>query len=733
MLARMQPSLRPTGWSAPMLLPLLVGLTACGANESLQAHTSSNQSVQVGTAEPLAEDVSQPWESWLDLASVAALDFRSRVELRSSFCNGGCRYDRHSQGDDRYLSVDGDEGVIFDETGPGAITRIWMTSGHGTSAPLSETVRIRFYLDDSPTPAIDLPLRALFDGTVEPFTSPLAEDRDAASGGNFTVVPIPYQHRCRVTVSDADDETLWFQFHFHRGRNDLNVSSFSFAGAEQRLTKLRDRLEQPGTDPWSVRPGKWSEQTAVLVPGDSAALSEVGPGMLTGVELTAPRSHWDDLEIALTFDTLTFDTISSNVAVRDLFATPEQASSVPGSLFLSPRVGDTATLYLPMPFRRNAQITVRSTASTGSIPITIRVRNRAGQVDPNAGLLAVTTVTDQTEPGRDLEMLRTRSATKWVGTFAHLSASKVNRHPYLEGDERIYLDGSKHPAHYGTGTEDYYAGGFYFDQGPYAHALSGMITQSEWSRRPGQRTNRGSAQQPPAHTTMYRWTPADAPIARSSIDARLEAGATGTDAMTARHTNFFYAAPSSGVEWRQADRFNTGSEENRAEHQYQHSGTWSERTLTAKYEGNPGHEATWSGIERSTGTSSFILNADGCGPEIRLRRLYDATMPGQSATIGFQPLGESDQLLGPPITIGLPFSAGNQQRRWAEIDLDISSDVFNAERAPHDRPLAIRVSVNATPDNPTSTFTEYQWELWCAMDSGLFRSGFETGDTSQWN
>ena len=42
---------------------------------------------------------------------------------------------------------------------------------------------------------------------------------------------------------------------------------------------------------------------------------------------------------------------------------------------------------------------------------------------------------------------------------------------FLEGDEMIYVDGEKEAAIKGTGTEDYFNSGWYFNQGEYCRTL----------------------------------------------------------------------------------------------------------------------------------------------------------------------------------------------------------------------------------------------------------------------
>src|SRR5262245_23605378 len=176
---------------------------------------------------PVALFAAPPWEAWLDPRELPRLPPGDQVLLRSSHCPDGCRFDRTSDGDTRFLRVEGDEAVIFEEPGAGAIVRIWMTQGPGVSAPLDPAIRIRVRIDGESAPRLDLPLPALFDGSTPPFTAPLAFDREASSGGNVSYVPIPYRRGCKVSLVGAERERLWFQFTFHRLAQAGSFASFT--------------------------------------------------------------------------------------------------------------------------------------------------------------------------------------------------------------------------------------------------------------------------------------------------------------------------------------------------------------------------------------------------------------------------------------------------------------------------------------------------------------------------
>jgi len=68
---------------------------------------------------------------------------------------------------------------------------------------------------------------------------------------------------------------------------------------------------------------------------------------------------------------------------------------------------------------------------------------------------------------------------KFVGTFMFMQGEKIEEglvpmwYEFLEGDEEIVIDGST--AVLGTGTEDYFNGGWYFMDGLYNHPFGALI------------------------------------------------------------------------------------------------------------------------------------------------------------------------------------------------------------------------------------------------------------------
>lgn len=634
----------------------------------------------------------------MDLHGLAELHDGHQTLLRGSRCPDGCRYDRHSDGDWRYLWVDGDEGVIFEETGAGAITRIWMTMGEGVSVPLDADIRLRIYLDGAATPVVDTALPALFDGSTPPFAPPLVGHRLTSSGGNFSYVPIPYRDGCRVTLVGAHEKRIWYQINFHRLADDDGVETFT--GGED-LSALADLLAIQGQDPWPPASGATTTGTASLAPNEEhGLLAHDGQGSVTALKLRLDPALWPDVELRLTFD----GEPAVRMALSDFFALGRVGSLPTRSLLVGLDEEGFLYSYFPMPFFDAAELAL---FHNGTSATTVDYEFRLDSAAPSAqsGVFGAVLSNDTATPtGVDFPLLSLIGRGKIVGSFFELGATSGTLRNYLEGDERLFIDGSAHPAVYGTGVEDYFNGGFYFDQGPFSLALHGApYTDLE-----------DGAGLP--LTAAYRLMLTDGITFENHLWAGLEGGPTGNVSMQARAVTYFYRRKPARLFL--SDRLDLGNAADRDDHFYQVAGSHTFQELTALFEGEPPASATGTGVYRPPGAATFELRAAPTSTRYRLRRRLDAGLGGQRATILISgvPVGSF-----PPVDV-------NQARRWREIDIDLSARVESAEE------LAITVVAEPGPGGGTeNTFSAFRYELWTDLPLRLFADGFESGDLSEWS
>jgi Fe-S-cluster containining protein len=477
--------------------------------------------------------VSPPWEVWHDLALLAVIPAGDRVVMRSSFCEDGCAFDRHSSGDSRFLSFEEGEGVLFEGRGPGAVTRIWMTQGDdGVSRPLDPEIWIRIVVDGEVV--VQLPLPEFFDGQAPPFAPPLVSHRLLASGGNVSYVPIPYRDSCVVSLLGAEHAKIWFQITAH----ELDGGETEpFTGGED-LRGWRELLAtEPGGDPWRGGPFPTTSGSVELRRNARVVIAALaGADVVNGVLLRLPRRHWDDVELRLIVD----GELRVAMPLSDFFGAGEDGADSVRSLLVGVTADEDLYAYFPMPYFEGVMVELARGRSRGrpkKMHVEYAVRRLGRHPDPDSGLFgAERHAVERTTPGSDHEVLSARGRGKWVGLVAWLGPVSGSSRDYLEGDERVVLDGAAAPQLHGTGVEDFFGGGFYFQVDhpgplPFAHPLHGMA--DDRAEPDGTVT-----------TQMYRLMLTDAPVWRQSVQVGLECGPTNQTPLRARTVAYYYSSPS---------------------------------------------------------------------------------------------------------------------------------------------------------------------------------------------
>jgi hypothetical protein len=105
--------------------------------------------------------------------------------------------------------------------------------------------------------------------------------------------------------------------------------------------------------------------------------------------------------------------------------------------------------YLPMPFRRRAEIAIRS-GSAGAKQVKAQVEYRQETVTQADGALLARRY-DYAPPamGKRYEVLNVKGKGHFVGLV-------MDRPGHMEGDDFFFVDGGEQPSIHGTGTEDFF-------------------------------------------------------------------------------------------------------------------------------------------------------------------------------------------------------------------------------------------------------------------------------------
>ncbi|GAA0718718.1 DUF2961 domain-containing protein [Dokdonella soli] len=659
-----------------------------------------------------------PWAIWESPARLAELDATDLVLERSSHCLDGCRYDRSNPGPEgalanaypeRWLYRDGAEVVVFDERGPGALTRIWLTTGFGHATCIDPATRVRFYVDGTLVPTLDVPLAALFDGSTPPFTAPLVADRLSSSGGYVSYVPIAYAQSLRIALVNAEnggtnpcqpqganprERLLWFQVQHHRIAPGTPITSF-VAGHDEPA--WRAFLAHAGGDPWN---GLLAPQSGVwtLTPGATLAIaSHAGPSWLRGIRLQLPPAAYADVSLRLTFDAIT----TVDVPLADFFATAATAS-VPARGVLVGEDAGWLYAWFPMPFAQAADVELVASSNL-STPVQIHtVLSFDGSAVPATAGRFTATLADSCVVSGDPPLYAARGAGKLVGIAARYRANGTTTRGYLEGDERAYLDDAVAPSWYGTGVEDLYNGGFYFDCGqracPYAHALSGATEVDP--------DGNGT-------TAVYRLLLTDPIAYTSGLKLTQQAGfsAAMPIPMCVRDVAFAYHnAQPTMVGYA---GFEIGDVQVAAAHAYQAASGAVCTALNSVFEDAAETPRTATACRYTGGSSHFRFRQNSIALPLRLRRTFDAGSGAPGATAGSAP---AEVRVNGVVAGWFPPVIANPAQRWQQQEI-----VLDPAAAANVMDIEIVPAFSAA----TPVFSESSWELRGGWKDAIFADGFD--------
>lgn len=359
------------------------------------------------------------------------------------------------------------EKVMCDLKGPGAVTRIWMTTKekYGT---------IRIYLDGASKPQIVIPA---YDMRRFPMEVPeglslththYVEAMDGV-GGNSFFLPIPYQKGCKITFEEPEI-TVKIPRYYHIGYREYpectSVETFSLKAAEKLLGKMSavsaELLNPDGNTP----SGEKRSESGSLAPGDRVSLRLSGGAkavrrlviQVSGFEPADYSSVMETVRVKASFDGK--DCIDAPLAFFALsgFGAPQ----VDGWWISSDGKGTVICRY-PMPFRKDAVVSVCNDWNS-SVDASIEIIEDAYDWTEGASLylhcahhgqngIPLSPDYDRND-NLDWNFATLNGRGIYVGDIL-----AVNNHAidwYGEGDEKIWVDGEDFPSHFGTGTEDYF-------------------------------------------------------------------------------------------------------------------------------------------------------------------------------------------------------------------------------------------------------------------------------------
>ena len=386
-------------------------------------------------------------------------------------------YDRSGGNDDGFngthssLYVDtSGEYVLFDEIGAGCLYRFWMT--YGLSPAEYSSYHLRFYFDNETAPRLDLSIADFFDGTGAPLEFPLVGSFDKSSHGCYCYMPFAYRERLKITLSGPP---TFYSMTYHRFDSAENIVSWT--GTEDRSSVMA-QWNAVGTDPKPTNLNLRVSGSLSIAAGATGTLFRTeGPGVVQSIKLDpSPGSTnilsnvwiqmaWDDVGIAV------------DVPLGDFFGSGKNEINVT-SLPVGMKTNGNWYCYFPMPFWKSAEIRI---VNKGSEPVTtmpFEVQYATNTYDrAKSGYFHARFHEEAfVGNGTDFNFIDEKGRGHVVGVSLFMESFGAGGYlgmNYLEGDERAYVDGALSPSIHGTGNEDYFNAGWYFNQGVFSRPSHG--------------------------------------------------------------------------------------------------------------------------------------------------------------------------------------------------------------------------------------------------------------------
>lgn len=435
----------------------LVFLFSCGEKEN-QIITYESLVNRLTNLETLAKlpkegEKSEMWSSY---------DRKSRIDsVTGEFIDWSANNDGLRP---QFIRKEGDNEVLAEMTGPGAIVRIWSAS--------PKKGKVNIYIDGSDTPIISESFRDYFKPSIPAFDFPqLVYETNARGFNNY--VPIPYQKSCKIVAEPGWGQ--YYHFNYITFQDDAIVEAFDPNLNEQSKTALAKVntffRENLGQNPYGAELKFLTEQQGIQS-GEKVVVYDIkGKGAIASLKAkvkTENPKHLDEvlrktiLEIA--WDGEKQPSVWSPIG--DFFG------SAPGfnnyKTLPMGMVGDEMYSYWYMPFTRGATITLHNYSDYNvDVALEIGEDELKGDKEDYGRFHAkwhrdLEPVEESRWP--DWLLLKTEGKGRFLGASLSIwnpkggsnMSAKPGHHWWGEGDEKFFVDGEQFPSTFGTGTEDYF-------------------------------------------------------------------------------------------------------------------------------------------------------------------------------------------------------------------------------------------------------------------------------------
>lgn len=411
--------------------------------------------------------------------------------------------------------------VIFDGEGRGIINRIW------TPTPTDDT--LDFYFGDTTRVSFSIRFSDLFSGDVFPFIQPLCGNE---IGGYYSYFPIPYENGCRIVFRGDVMRFIQIQYREITDRSPVKVFSLNLSDSEKKA--LEEVASVWNGERILISSGDLlkKETDVVLTPGTAKTIfsAEKG-GRIMGIEIDHAglfEGTENLVDIKISYDNEKLPAIYTPLA--DLFGYSFGATSMQS--IVAGTKNQVNYLYLPMPFDSKATVELiyREGGSDKALRFNTCVyySNRKRDKKSEGKLYVDWNRVLESKEGEPLNMANVKGKGHYVGTVMQTQNLVPGMTLFFEGDDIAVVDGEN--TIHGTGSEDYFNGGWYAFLDTWDRAISLPIHGSlVYSLAYGR-------------TGAYRWHLTDKICFRRSLDYTMEHGPDGNrEPVTNTTLGFYYS------------------------------------------------------------------------------------------------------------------------------------------------------------------------------------------------
>jgi hypothetical protein len=342
--------------------------------------------------------------------------------------------------------------------------------------------------------------------------------------------------------------------------------------------------------------------------------------------------------------------------------------------------------YFSMPFWQNARIELENRSSVPVTNALIRVLTAPNDYSPSETGYLKTVWRKETKTAADNTDYLVAAVTgkgSYLGTVIEANQNNDTVLCWLEGDERIYIDGARSPSIYGTGTEDYFNSTFYFYLDEYSLQQNGMPNSDAFY-----------------HRSMYRFHLTDPIRFEKQLRFSIEHGDYNNKLGNYQSLAFIYLKSGSMVLTDSLDVGNTLSEQL---HQYT---TPSNKVIISKssaFEGVNFQLTLQQDGYAITDSSEFHVAVHPNNKGVRLMRTFDYSVKNQQAEV------YADDSL-----IGIWLNAGsNTFSQFREEFFDIP-ERFTENKS--------TLKIKVVNKNSSSKWTELTYKVFSIVDSSVLSS-----------